>query len=74
MINSDLLQTFSEIAVAFAGFASLISLLGRSSQFIDGSRLLGMVRTSLLVTGFALFPLVLHAAGILGDHLKSGHR
>ena len=58
MQHSDLLQTFAEISVAFAGFASLISLLGRSSEFVDGSRLLGMVRTSLLGTAFALFPFV----------------
>lgn len=64
MSFDGILQTFAEVAVAFAGFASLISLLGRSSEFLDGSRLLGMVRTSLLVTGFALFPFVPLAIGM----------
>jgi hypothetical protein len=62
--HSDLLQTFAEIAAAFAGFASLISVLGRSAEFIDSSRLLGMVRTSLIATGFALFPFVPVALGV----------
>ena len=64
MQHSDLLQTFAEIAVAFAGFASLISLLGHSSEFIDRTRLVGMVRTSLLATAFALFPFVPIALGM----------
>ena len=63
MLHSDLLLTFAEIAVAFAGFASLISLLGQSSEVLDSSRLLGMVRTSLLVTAFSLLPFVPAALG-----------
>jgi hypothetical protein len=62
--HSEILQTFAEVGVAFAGFASLISLLGRSSEVIDATRLLGMVRTSLLVTGFSLLPFVRHALGM----------
>ena len=64
MEHSDTLLTLAEIAVAFAGFASLIGLLGRSSDFLDGSRLVGMVRTALLVAGFAVAPLVPHALGL----------
>jgi len=56
MQHSELLLTFAEIGVAFAGFASLISLLGATSEVIDASRLLGMVRTSLFATAFSLFP------------------
>lgn len=63
MQYSDLLQTFAEIAAAFAGFASLISLLGRSPDSIDRLRLIGMVRTALLVAAFSLFPFVPLALG-----------
>ena len=59
MRYEEILQTFAEVAVAFAGFASLISLLGRSSEFLDGSATTrDGSRTSLLVTAFALFPFV----------------
>lgn len=64
MLHSELLLTFAEIGVAFAGFASLISLLGAASEVIDVSRLLGMVRTSLFATAFALFPFVPSALGV----------
>lgn len=63
MAHAEVLLTFAEVGVAFAGFASLISLLGRSSEFIDASRLLGMVRTSLLVTAFSLVPFIPDALG-----------
>ena len=63
MQNSELLLTFAEIAMAFAGFASLVGILGRTSEAIDASRFLGMVRTSLLVTGFSLLPAVAISAG-----------
>jgi hypothetical protein len=66
MRHADVLLTFAEIAVAVAGFASLISLLSKSPKFIDGTRLLGMVRSSLLVTAFSLFPFVPNALGISG--------
>ena len=59
MSDGDFLRTFAEVAVAFAGFASLNRVLWRSAEFVDGTPLLGMVRTSLPVTGFALLPLVL---------------
>jgi hypothetical protein len=64
MEHSDILLTLAEIAVAFAGFASLIGLLGRSSSFLDSSRLVGMVRTALIAAAFAVAPLVPHALGI----------
>ena len=66
MRHAEVLLTFAEIAVAVAGFASLISILSKSPKFIDGSRLLGMVRSSLLVTAFSLFPFVPNALGITG--------
>ena len=66
MRHTDVLLTFAEIAVAVAGFASLISILSKSPKFIDASRLLGMVRSSLLVTAFSLFPFVPNALGMTG--------
>jgi hypothetical protein len=67
MHHAEVLMTFAEVGVAFAGFASLIGLLGRSSEFIDASRLLGMVRTSLLVTCFSLVPFIPNALGLSGS-------
>ncbi len=63
MQYSDLLQTFAEIAVAFAGFASLIGLFGRSSDSAQKVRLIGMVRAALLATAFSLVPFVPLALG-----------
>jgi len=63
MQNSDLLQTFAEIGVAFAGFASLLGFLGRSPDQIQKIRLVGMVRAALLATAFSLVPFVPLALG-----------
>ena len=62
MEDRDLLLTCAEVAVTFAGFASLVALFGsRSSRdglHIDGNRLRTMVVCSLLVVALALFPFV----------------
>jgi len=60
---SDLLQTFAEIAVAFAGFASLIGLFGRSPGAVQKVRLIAMVRSALIATAFSLLPFVPLALG-----------
>jgi hypothetical protein len=60
--DRDLLLTSAEVAVTFAGFASLVALIGsRSSRdglHIDANRLRTMVVCSLLVVALALFPFV----------------
>ena len=62
MQDRDLLLTSAEVAVTFAGFASLVALIGsRSSRdglHIDANRLRTMVVCSLLVVALALFPFV----------------
>ena len=65
MEHSEILLTIAEVGVALAGFASLISVLGRSENLLDFTRLLGLVRTSLSAAGFALLPFVPHAFGLL---------
>ena len=60
---SDLLQTFAEVAVAFAGFASLLGLFGRSPEAVQKVRLIGMVRAALIATAFSLIPFVPFALG-----------
>jgi uncharacterized membrane protein len=63
MAESELLLTFAEVAVAFAGFASLVSILGQRSSvdhaLVLGARMRAMLLSSLLVTGFALLPPVI---------------
>jgi len=60
--DRDLLLTSAEVAVTFAGFASLVALFGsrasRDGLHIDGNRLRTMVVCSLLVVALALFPFV----------------
>jgi len=68
--ESEVLLTIAEVAVAFAGFASLVSILGRGTS-VDNPRVLSlrmraMLLTSLLVVGFALFPLILGGYGVPG--------
>ncbi len=63
-MNSDLLLTFAEVAVAFAGFASLVAILGerpaRDDPHINSVRMRAMVLYSLMVVMFSLLPLLLH--------------
>jgi hypothetical protein len=60
--ESDLLLTTAELSVAFAGFASLASILGRRLSHddprVDSGRLLNMLKISLAVTALALAPLL----------------
>jgi hypothetical protein len=60
--DRDVLLVSAEVAVTFAGFASLVALFGsrasRDGLHIDGNRLRTMVACSLLVVALALFPFV----------------
>jgi hypothetical protein len=65
--HSDLLLTTAEVSIAFAGFASLVTLLGRRSAEqslpLDVARLRGMILMSLLALAFSLFPFLPHMLG-----------
>jgi hypothetical protein len=65
---TETLHVVAELAVAFAGFASLVSILGvrrgRDAPEIDALRLRGMLETSLLVAAFALVPILAHESGL----------
>lgn len=58
--ESEILLTVSELSVAFAGFASLASILGRrlskDDPRVDAGRLLNMLIVSLSLTALALVP------------------
>lgn len=66
--HAGLLLTMSEVAVAFAGFASITVLFrGRSSgewAFADVLRYGAMLRGSLCACLFSLFPVVLFQSGV----------
>jgi hypothetical protein len=66
--HSDLLLTMAEVAVAFAGFASITVLFrGRSAgewTIADRLRYGAMLRGSLCACLFSLFPVVLFQAGV----------
>lgn len=68
MSESEVLLTIAEVAVAFAGFASLVGMLGRRSALDDprvlGVRMRAMLLTSLLVVAFTILPLVFDAYGL----------
>jgi hypothetical protein len=68
IVDSELLIVFAEVAVAFAGFASLVSILGQREAvdhpMVLSARMRTMLVTSLLVTGFALLPLVVSWYGL----------
>ena len=63
MAESELLQTIAEVAVAFAGFASLVGILGKRTsvdhELVLGTRMRAMLLASLLVVAFALLPPIL---------------
>lgn len=67
MPESDILLTIAEVAVAFAGFASLVSILGRGTSADDprvlSVRMRAMLLTSLLVVAFSLVPVILDSFG-----------
>ena len=68
MTHNELLYVFAQVAVALAGFASLIAFLGNLSSGprhqIQRNRLLGMVRVALMATVFSLLPVVIFAQGV----------
>ena len=67
MEHSDLLLTTAEVSIAFAGFASLVTLLGRRSAgqtlLLDVARLRGMILISLVALAGSLFPFLPYALG-----------
>ena len=73
MPESDVLLTIAEVAVAFAGFASLVGVLGQRSSADDprviGLRMRGMLLSSLMVVGFSIFPILLAAYGASPDRI-----
>ncbi len=60
--ETEILLTFAELSVAFAGFASVASILGRrfsqEDPKINEGRLLIMLLVSLTATGLALTPII----------------
>jgi len=70
MSEADLLLTTAEIAVAFAGFASLISVIGRSAA-PDPRRAAFLLRfaleVALFVVAFSLVPLLLLSYGLAAE-------
>ena len=71
MSESDVLLTFAEVAVAFAGFASLVGVLGQRKSADDprviGLRMRGMLLSSLMVVAFSIFPILLTRYGASPD-------
>jgi hypothetical protein len=61
--DADFLFVTAEVAVAFAGFASIVAVLGqrttRDHPLIDAFRLRGLLECSLVVVAFSLLPYVL---------------
>lgn len=75
MPESDILLTIAEVAVAFAGFASLVGVLGQRSSADDprvmGVRMRAMLLSSLMVVGFSILPILLAAYGASPDLIWS---
>ena len=71
MPETDILLTVAEVAVAFAGFASLVSILGRGTADADprvlSLRMRAMLLTSLLVVGFSFVPVIFDGYGASRD-------
>ena len=71
MIESDILLTVAELAVAFGGFATLAGVLGKprsaDAAYMNASRLRGMLESALLALGFALIPFVPFLFGFSQD-------
>jgi hypothetical protein len=65
--EENILLEVAEVAVAFAGFASLVGILGRGTSAADprvlSLRMRAMLLTSLLVVGFSLVPVILDGYG-----------
>ena len=73
MENGGILLTIAEVAVAFAGFASIVSVLGRRSsdtpEHINALRMRAMILSSLLAVAFSILPFLLHSYGLAGAAL-----
>jgi hypothetical protein len=69
--GSDALFIVAELAIAFAGFASLATVIGRrhggDRPEIDALRLRNMLEASLLVAALALFPLLPFYANVSSE-------
>ena len=67
MAESDILLTVAELAVAFAGFATLAGILGQprsaDAALMNASRLRGMLESALVALAFALAPFVPYLFG-----------
>lgn len=63
MEEHGILFTLAEVAVAFVGFSSLVSILGRTRSRddprLDAIRMRGLIESSLLVVGGSLLPPIL---------------
>ena len=71
MEDAELLLTIAEIAVAFAGFSGLVTILGqrvgRIQPELAEHTLRGMILTSLLAVAFSLFPFLPYRLGASAD-------
>lgn len=67
MAESEILLTVAELAVAFAGFASLVGILGKPTTVdaarMNAARLQAMLESALVALAFALIPLLPHLFG-----------
>ena len=68
MANADLMLTMAEIAVAFAGFAGLVTVIAQRLSGADTTvatgRLQGMLVLSLLVAAFSFVPQLVAGFGL----------
>jgi hypothetical protein len=71
MILSEILSLVAELAIALAGFASLVAILGnrqaRDDVTIEAIRLQGMLEYALITAAFALLPHLPYSAGLSED-------
>jgi len=71
MEGAELLPTLAEIAIAFAGFASLVSILGGRSSgerlVANLLRLRGMLQSAMMVLAFSLAPFLPAKFGVSDD-------
>lgn len=76
MPESDFLLTIAEVAVTFAGFASLVGVLGQRTSADDprviGVRMRAMLLSSLLVVAFSIVPILLDRYGAGPDLVWRG--
>ena len=63
MSEADVLLSLAEVAIAFAGFSSLVGILGQRSSLDDprvlGVRMRAMLLSSLVVVAFSILPVVM---------------